>query len=133
MIIYAYIYIKKSARVLRLFGRFGRFGACPGVRAMLCHYVSLPLFSVPCRAKIFCAKIFHAVPCHKSAGPWVRAVPRRPCTNIQLGGVLESAPFITLPTPIFGLRWITRALQTLQKYGGHFLGKKTALSNVVRS
>ena len=50
-------------------------------RAMPCHYFSVPRFSVPCRANIFCAMIFRAGPCHKSAGP--------PC---RAGASLESLP-----------------------------------------
>ena len=46
---------------------------------MPCQYVSVPIFSLPCRAKIFRAKILRAVPCHKSAGPPFRAVPGLPC------------------------------------------------------
>ena len=59
---------------------------------------SWQLFSAPCRAIIFScqyfpcravprfsvpgrAKIFRAVPCHKYAGPRVRAVPERPCST----------------------------------------------------
>ena len=47
-------------------------------RAMPCHYFSVPLFSVPGRAKIFRAKILRAVLCHKSAGRRVRAMPGHP-------------------------------------------------------
>ena len=50
-------------------------------RTMSCQYLSAPIFSVPGRAKIFRAKIFHAGPCHRSAGPRIRAVPRRPCAR----------------------------------------------------
>ena len=39
----------------------------------------------------------------------------------------ESVPLITLPIPIFGLRWITRAHRALPKYGGHFSGTKHSL------
>ena len=46
--------------------------------AVSCHDFSVPIFSVPCRAKIFRAMIFRAGPCHKSAGPPCRAVPGRP-------------------------------------------------------
>ena len=47
-------------------------------RAVPCQYFSVPLFSVPGRAKIFRAMIFRAGPCHKSPGPPFRAVPGRP-------------------------------------------------------
>ena len=50
--------------------------------AMPCHYFPVPIFCMPCRARIFRVKILPAGPCHKSAGPRVRAVPRRPCYTI---------------------------------------------------
>ena len=49
------------------------------LHAMPCHYFSVPRYFMPCRAIIFGAKIFQAVPCHKSAGPRVPSVPRHPC------------------------------------------------------
>ena len=51
-------------------------------RAMPCQYLSVPRFSVPCRAKIFRAKIFRAGPSHKSAV--LRAVP---CQSVPVHGL----------------------------------------------
>ena len=77
-------------------------------RAVPCQHFSVPRFSVPCRAKIFCAKIFRAAPCHKSPVPPFRAVPERPCIS----------DFQTTPAPPnFGLS--RQALHLPQSFRRH--------------
>ena len=51
------------------------------VRANILRAVPCQIFSVP--------NILRAVPCHKYAGPWVRAVPERPCLIDQPDDFLQ--------------------------------------------
>ena len=81
---------------------------------MPCHYFSVPIFCGPCRAKIFRAKILRAGPCHKSAGPRVRAVPRRPCN-----GLCSARP--TIGSNAAEINGTICILHDLQLGGFHFL------------
>ena len=64
---------------------------------------AVPIFSVPCRAKIFRAMIFRAGPCHKSPGPPCRAVPGRPCQT-EPNEWPQMYPFV------FGMAWVSEIL-----------------------
>ena len=62
--------------------------------AMSRQYVSLTIFSMPGRAKIF-----RAGQCHKSAGPRVRAVPRHPWQRQEQLGHLQQL-LVLPPLPL---------------------------------